>query len=105
MKNQNVVVGTSRLAEEVLHGDPSLTEREKQVEELVRETIMRFKALGQDMILLHVCSHEEWKASVGRTQGCVVGAGQWVAVHSARVLKQAADNNPITCLSVLASVE
>ena len=82
-QNQNVVVGVSRLAEEAL-GGPSLTDQQRLVSEEVDRTIERFRALGQDMILLKVSSRSDWENKTGMTQGCLIGEGGWIIYQSMR---------------------
>lgn len=102
MKNQNVVAGPSRLAEEEVFN--SKTPKEQAVSDLIDQTQKAFAAIGMDMIVLSVCSQKEWEAQVGSTQDVAHGAGDWVAIHSARRLRQVCDNDPILCLTVLTSV-
>ena len=102
MKEQkNIVAGPSKLVPE---HTLSRNQSEEAVSDLIDRTREAFKALGQDMILLKTCSKSDWEASEGRTQGCMVGMGNWCAIHAARMLLEATNNDPALCLSTLIAV-
>lgn len=100
-KTRNVVAGPSKLAEDGVFN--SKTPKEQAVADLIDQTQKAFAAIGMDMIVLSVSSQKEWEARVGSTQGVTHGAGDWVALHSARKLRRACDDDPILCLKMLAA--